>query len=61
MKTKKTKGIIAAVAALIIIAAGVVIFMMMRGRITATTMRILRIEGTVSMKEDGIVKGKSQT
>ena len=56
MKTKKTKGIIAAVAALIIIAAGVVIFMMMRGRITATTMRILRIEGTVSMKEDGIVK-----
>ena len=56
MKTKKTKGIIAAVAALIIIATGVVIFMMMRGRITATTMRILRIEGTVSMKEDGIVK-----
>lgn len=56
MKTKKIKGIIAAVAAVAIIAATVIVFLMMRGKITATTMRILRIEGTVNMKEDGILK-----
>ena len=56
MKTKKVKGIIAAAIALLIIAAGGIVFLMLRGRITATTMRILRIEGTVNMKEDGIIK-----
>jgi hypothetical protein len=56
MSNKKKKGIIAAVAAILVIAAGVIVFLTMRGSITATTMRILRIEGTVNMKENGVVK-----
>ncbi len=49
---KKKKLIIAAAAVLLILVL-LILFLIFRSQITATTMRILRIEGTVSLEENG--------
>ena len=55
MKTGKKKIVIAVVIVLLIIA-GIIAFLLYRSGIRATTMRILRLEGTVSMQENGALK-----
>ncbi len=50
--SKKKKIIIIAVAVLLVVAA-IVAFLYFRSQIRATTMRILRIEGQVSLEDDG--------
>ncbi len=55
MKTGKKKIVIAVVIVLLIIA-GIIAFLLYRRGIRATTMRILRLEGTVSMQENGVLK-----
>ncbi len=51
-KSKKKKIILIVAIALILIA-GILLFLWWRSRITATTMRILRIEGTVTLEDGG--------
>ncbi len=51
-KIGKKEIIIIAIVALLLIA-GLIIFFLFRGKIRATTMRLLRLEGTVSMEENG--------
>ena len=51
-KQKKKKIIIIAAAILIVVAA-IVAFLYFRSQIRATTMRILRIEGQVSLEDNG--------
>ncbi len=53
--SKKKKIIVIAVAFLLVIA-GIVAFLLYRNSIKATTMRILRLEGSVSLQEDGALK-----
>ncbi|MCR5739888.1 MAG: FecR domain-containing protein [Lachnospiraceae bacterium] len=49
---KKKKIIVIAIIAVLLIAA-LIIFLVFRSKIRATTMRLLRIEGTVSLEENG--------
>jgi len=53
--SKKKKIIVITVAFLLVIA-GIVAFLLYRNSIKATTMRILRLEGSVSLQEDGALK-----
>ena len=52
---KKKKTIIICAAVLVVIV-GLVIFFMNRGGISATTMRVIRLEGNVSLQENGVLK-----
>lgn len=54
MDKKKKIIIIAAVALLVVI--GLIIFLANRGGISATTMRVIRLEGNVSLQENGVLK-----
>ncbi len=54
-KKKKTK-IVVIIAALVLLAVLVILFFWWRSKISATTMRIIRIEGDVSLEEDGLPK-----
>ncbi len=47
------KGIIIIIIAALLLIAGLIAFFLFRGKIRATTMRLLRLEGTVSMEENG--------
>ena len=47
------KGIIIIIIAALLMIAGLIAFFLFRGKIRATTMRLLRLEGTVSMEENG--------
>ena len=47
------KGIIIIAIVALLLIAGLIIFFLFRGKIRATTMRLLRLEGTVSMEENG--------
>lgn len=49
----KKKRIIIIVASVLILATALILFFYYRSKITATTMRILRLEGTVSLEDDG--------
>ena len=51
-----SKKKIAIIVFAILVIIGVVVFFLLRGRISATTMRILRLEGSVSLQEDGALK-----
>lgn len=50
---QKKKKIVVIVAAVLLIAAAVIIFIYFRSQIRATTMRILRMEGEVSLEDEG--------
>ncbi len=54
MDKKKKIIIISAVALLVVI--GLIIFLANRGGISATTMRVIRIEGNVSLQDNGVLK-----
>ena len=56
-RDKKRKKIVIIVAAALVLAAGLFFFFYFRAQITATTMRVLRLEGDVSLED----KGKSKT
>lgn len=47
------KGIIIIAIVALLLIAGLIVFFLFRGKIRATTMRLLRLEGTVSMEENG--------
>lgn len=49
----KKKKIILIIVAAVILLLGIILFFLWRSKITATTMRILRIEGTVTLEDDG--------
>lgn len=49
----KKKKIILIIVAAVILLLGIILFFLWRSKITATTMRILRIEGTVTLEEGG--------
>ena len=53
MDEHKKKRMLMIIVALILIAAAVIIFFIWRSRITATTMRILRLEGEVTLEDNG--------
>lgn len=53
MDERKKKRILMIIVALLLIAAAVIIFFIWRSRITATTMRILRLEGEVTLEDNG--------
>ena len=59
MKENKKKKILMIVVAILLVAAAVIIFFYFRSQIRATTMRILRIEGEVTLEENG--KNKTVT
>lgn len=50
---EKKKKIVMIVAAVLLLVAAVIIFLYFRSQIRATTMRILRIEGEVTLEDDG--------
>jgi len=52
-KDKKKKRILVIVAAVILLVAALIIFLYFRSGIMATTMRILRMEGIVTLEDDG--------
>ncbi len=54
--SKKKKRIILIVAAALLLIVGIILFFYFRNQITATTMRLLRIEGDVSLEESGKTK-----
>jgi hypothetical protein len=54
MDKKKKIIIIGAVALLVVI--GLIVFLANRGGISATTMRVIRIEGNVSLQDNGVLK-----
>ncbi len=49
----KKKRIILIIVAAVILLLGIILFFLWRSKITATTMRILRIEGTVTLEDNG--------
>lgn len=53
MDEHKKKRMLMIIVALMLIAAAVIIFFIWRSRITATTMRILRLEGEVTLEDNG--------
>ncbi|MCR5267535.1 MAG: FecR family protein [Lachnospiraceae bacterium] len=50
---KKKKRIVMIIVAALLVVAAIILFFVFRSRISATTMRILRLEGTVSLEESG--------
>ena len=50
---EKKKKIVMIVAAVLLLVAAVIIFLYFRSQIRATTMRILRIEGEVTLEDNG--------
>ncbi len=54
MDKKKKIIIIASIA--VIAVAGLIIFLLNRGGISATTMRVIRLEGNVNLQENGVLK-----